>query len=429
MKTISDVTCCVVDSGLFLPLALRMAQSCKRVLYWSPDCRGFPSLRQGAIGDGLDNVERVLEFWPEIDDIDLFVFPDIGQSGLQLHLEEMGHAVWGSRTGDKLELGREYFMRRLGQMGLNVPKHKVVEGLCDLREELRESEDVYIKVSRWRGDFETFHWRNWTLDNGWLDLQAVNFGPLMDTIHFLVFEAIDTDLEIGGDTYSVDGGWPSLMLNGVEGKDKTYFAAVTKREQMPEQIQEILNAVSVELRHVRYRNQISFEDRVKDGEHWWNDATQRGGMPSSASQYRLWANFPEIVWAGANGELLDPEPEAMFSIECQLTACKCEKDNWITVELDPILVDHCAFSYCGFIDGTYVFPPDEIHQGELGWFVVTGNDPSKLLQDAKDLADMLPDGLNADVESLSHVIMEVDTMQQEGIPFTRKEMPEPSEVL
>ena len=429
MKNISDVTALIVDSGLFIPLAVRMAQSCKRLLYWSPDCRGFPSLRQGAIGDGFENVERVIEFWNEIDEIDLFIFPDIGQSELQLHLEKMGKAVWGSRRGDKLELGREYFMRRLGQMGLNVPKFEVLIGLEALREHLREVEDVYIKVSRWRGDFETMHWRSWAMDNGWLDMEAVNFGPLQNTIHFLVFEAIDTDIEIGGDTYCVDGAWPNLMLNGVEGKDKTYFAAVTKQTEMPEQLQEIMDAVSTELEQVRYRNQISFEDRVKDGEHWWNDATQRGGMPSSASQYRLWENFPEIVWAGANGELVEPEPRHMFSIECQITA-KCEKDTWITVELDPQLIEHCAFSYCGFIDGCYVFPPDEIHQGELGWFVVTGNDPSELLQEAKDLADLLPDQLNADVESLASVIKEIETMDKSGIPFGGdKQLPEPAEVL
>ena len=260
-------------------------------------------------------------------------------------------------------------------------------------------------------------------------MEAVNFGPLQNTIHFLVFEAIDTDIEIGGDTYCVDGAWPNLMLNGVEGKDKTYFAAVTKQTEMPEQLQEIMDAVSTELEHVRYRNQISFEDRVKDGDHWWNDATQRGGMPSSASQYRLWENFPQIVWAGANGELVEPEPRHMFSIECQITA-KCEKDTWITVELDPQLIGHCAFSYCGFIDGCYVFPPDEIHQGELGWFVVTGNDPSELLQEAKDLADLLPDQLNADVESLASVIKEIETMDKSGIPFGGdKQLPEPAEVL
>ncbi len=385
-------------------------------------------MRQGAIGDGFDKIDRVLEFWPHLDNIDLFCFPDCGNSGLQLHLESLGKAVWGSRRGDRLELGREYFMERLGDVGLSVPKFEVVIGLDALREHLKDREDVYVKVSRWRGDFETFHWRTWKMDQEWLDWLGVNFGPVEKLIHFLVFDAIDTDLEIGGDTYCVDGGWPALMLNGVEGKDKTYFSAVTKREAMPEQIQEIFNAMSDELRNTRYRNQISFEDRVVGDEHFYIDATQRGGMPSSCSQYKLWKNFPQIVWSGANGELIDPDPGAMFSIECQIT-CKCEKDVWVTVELPEELVEHCNFSYCGYLDGCYIFPPDDIHQGELGWFNVTGDDPSGLLQNAKDLADMLPDGLNADVESLAAVISEIDKMKRDGIPFTEKEMPEPAEVL
>ena len=428
MKPINDVTFLVVDCGLFLPLALRLAEQAKRVIWHNPDRRGFPSLRQACIGDGFEQLESTLDYWPLLPDVDCVVFPDIGNPGLQSHLEQMGMPVWGSRFGERLETGREYFLKRLGDLGLDVPKHEVIIGLDALRDHLREVEDVYIKVSRWRGDFETTHWRNWAMDSGWLDMEAVNFGPLKNSIHFLVFETIDTNLEIGGDTFCVDGQWPDLMLNGIEGKDKTFMAAVTKRGEMPEQIQEIMAALSPEFSHARYRNQFSMEVRVVDDASYFIDPTCRGGMPSSASQYRLWENFPEIVWAGANGELVEPEPRHMFSIECQLTA-KCEKDTWITVELDPQLIEHCALSYCGFIDGCYVFPPDEIHHGELGWFVVTGNDPSELLQEAKDLADLLPDQLNADVESLSHVISEVADMQREGIPFTRKEMPEPSEVL
>lgn len=428
MKAIDDVTFLVIDTGLFLPFAQCMAKQAKRVIWHNPDKRGFPSLRQGAIGDGFDNIEHTLDFWPLLKDVDCVCFPDIGHAGLQKHLVSIGKPVWGSRFGDKFELGREFFMRKLDEVGLDVPSFKVAVGLDELEEMLKGEEDKYVKVSRWRGDFETFHWRNWKMDQEWLDWLGVNFGPVEKVMHFLVFDAIDTDLEIGGDTYCVDGNWPSLMLNGVEGKDKTYFAAVTEREEMPEQIQEILAAIGPDLKTYNYRNQISFEDRVKGDKHYYIDATQRGGMPSSGSQYKLWSNFPEIVWAGANGELVDPEPDAMFSIECQIT-CKCEKDTWTTVELPPELEDHCNFSYCGHLDGCYVFPPDDIHQGELGWFVVTGDDPKTLLQEAKDLADMLPDGLNADVESLSAVINEIDTMKKEGISFTEKTMPEPSQVL
>ncbi|HEX9145213.1 MAG TPA: hypothetical protein VGA09_13135, partial [Candidatus Binatia bacterium] len=228
MKDVKDITACVVDSGLFLPMALRLAEEYKRVLYWSPDMRSFPSMKQGVIGDGFSSIERVREFWPHHNEIDLWVFPDVGQPGLQKHLVEDGHPVWGSGDGEVLEMNREKFMKVLGEVGLDVAEFKVCVGLGELSDYLHENEDQYVKVSRWRGDLETTHWRNWAMDCGWLDWLAYSLGPLKDHMRFLVFPAIDTTLEIGGDTYCVDGNWPSTMLNGLEHKDTTYFSAVTK---------------------------------------------------------------------------------------------------------------------------------------------------------------------------------------------------------
>jgi len=71
-------------------------------------------------------------------------------------------------------------------------------------------------------------------DSGILDVWAVRFGPAQNMVRFIVCEPIDTPLEIGGDTYCVDGQWPSLMLHGDEKKDKGYIGTVTKREDMPE---------------------------------------------------------------------------------------------------------------------------------------------------------------------------------------------------
>jgi hypothetical protein len=112
-----------------------------------------------------------------------------------------------------------------------------------------------------------------------------------------------------------------------------------------------------------------------------------------------------------------------------MITCKPDKEAWTTVEIDPALEDHCRFSYCGFLDGCYVFPPDEIHHGELGWLCCTGDTPDEVLKKAKELADLLPDGLNSDVESLAPVIKEVQTMKEQDIPFTDHPMPEPAAVL
>lgn len=108
MKPISEVTFCLCDSGLFEPLAFCLAEQAQRVIIWSQDQRSFPSVKQACIGQGFDNIERVKDFWPYLDEIDCFTFPDIGQAALQLHLESIGKPVWGSRNGDILELDREW---------------------------------------------------------------------------------------------------------------------------------------------------------------------------------------------------------------------------------------------------------------------------------------------------------------------------------
>lgn len=417
-----------MDNGLFLPLAMRMADACKRVLYWTEYEEGFSSIRKGCLGDGFERIERCRDIWQAKKDVDLFCFPDIEHSGMQAELIAQGYPVWGSRMGDSLELNREKFLRVLASLGLDVPPHTVVVGLTGLSNHVKELEDQYIKISRWRGDLETCHWRSWKLDSGILDAWAVKFGPLKELIRFLVFPAIETDLEIGGDTYCVDGQWPRVMLNGLEWKDKSYFGVVTPRSEMPEQLQEILEAFGPVLGEYRYRNEFSSEVRVKDDSAYFIDPTCRGGLPSTGSQLMLWKNFPEIVWAGANGELLEPEYDDAFSMECVLTT-KCEKGQWSTVEIPHELEPWVKLSCCCYTDGLYCFPPSEHHGEEIGWLVATGKTPQETLDTMKEHAAMLPDGVCANVESLADILKEVESAEEQGIPITDQPVPEPETVI
>ena len=138
---------------------------------------------------------------------------------------------------------------------------------------------------------------------------------------------------------------------------------------------------------------------MKGDQAYWIDATQRGGMPSTASQHLLWKNFPDIVWAGANGELVNPEPAAGYSIEVMISS-KGGHDTWDTVEISKELEPWCRFSNCCYVDGLYCFPPDELMGNDLGWLAAIGDTPDEVFQAIKDHADLLPDGLNADVEIL-----------------------------
>jgi hypothetical protein len=428
MKPIEQTTFCVISGGLFQPLAHCLATKAKRVLIWSPECREVPSVIQDCMGRGFPDIKRVREFWPRKHEIDCFCFPDCSLPGLQMELQSQGFPVWGSRYGVDLELDREKFMDTLKEIGLNVPPFKVCVGMDELRPYLKDNTDKYVKLSRFRGDMETHHWTDWESDEGWLEWLAFSLGPMKDHLRFLVFDKIDTDLEIGGDTYNVRGKWPRLMLNGLEYKDATYFSAVTTREEMPEQIQEILTVIGPVLERYGYINQISFEDRVKGDDHWWIDATQRGGKPSSGTQELIWKNFPEIIWAGANGELLEPEPAAKFSLECMVTA-EAGDQPWIRQKFDPALFPWLRLSDCALSRGVHCFPQEEAHSGELGWLVALGDTPNEVLDRAKELADLLPDGCDAKLENLVGLIKEVETAKKEDIPFTDEPIPAPGEVV
>ena len=432
MKPVSDVVFCIVDHGLFaVPWAQRLAKEAKHVYLHTPWEEGFSTINKAIIGDGFAGIERCNDIWKIKNKVDCFVFPDIQHSGLQLELESQGFPVWGARAGDSQELDRELFLKTLKRVGLEVPEHEVVTGLPALRQALRDKEECYIKISFYRGSLETTHFRSWHLDKELLDLWGLRFGPAGDHIRFLVFESIDTPLEIGGDTYCIDGQWPSLMLHGVEWKDEAYFASVSKREEMPEQLQEVMEAFGPVLGEKRYRSQWSMECRVEiEGEKrsFFIDPTCRGGLPSTGSQLELWKNWPEIVWAGAHGELVDPEPAAKFSAESILTI-KGDKTQWGVTEIPPELEQWIKLSNACEIEGRTCFPPDDSGSHAIGWLVAIGDTPEETIKKMNEQADLLPSGLNANTECLAYVLQEIHTAEEQGIEFSKQETPPPEIVL
>jgi hypothetical protein len=432
MKEASEVTALVFDHGLFIPVARRLAKKFKRVLYTTPWAKGFTTINDCVIGDGFGDIERVDDFWPMKKEIDMFVFPDIQHAGLQLELEAQGFPVWGSRNGDSLEIYRQKFHRILGELGLDVPKFEPVLGLDRLREHLRDKEDKYIKISKHRGTLETTHWRNWDLDEGTLDYWAVKLGPAKNKVTFYVFDAIDTPLEIGGDTYNIRGQWPSLMLHGDERKDRGYLGAVTARADMPEQVQEILSAFGPELGKYGYINQWSMEVRVKDEHSFFIDPCCRGGLPSTGAQLMVWENWPEIVLAGAHGELVEPEAQAMFAAECVLTmktAHAAGASLWGKTRIREELAEWVKFGGCCEIDGAICFPPDDSHGEEVGWLIATGDTIRETIQTMQERAKLLPDGLTAGVDSLGELLTEIRQAEAEGIAFTPQRVPGPEILL
>lgn len=429
---VTDVTCCVVDHGDFLPLARALGgeKGFGQILFVNPSWqKAGPVVNEGVVGDGFPDLKWVPDIYhAKKMGAQIFVFPDVYHLGDQLDLREQGYAVWGAGRGMNLELDRTFFLDKLDELHLDVPKYDVVVGITALRDYLREKEDIYIKVSFWRGSWETKHWRSWKSDAHHLDLWAVRFGGVREIIQFLCFEEIDTKLELGCDSINIDGKWPALMLHGIEKKDEAYLGAVTPRQKMPEELLPIMEAFSPYLRSVQYRCQWSMEVRVTDTEALFIDATTRGGLPSTGSQIVAMENLAHVIWAGAHGELLEPIYKYKFTAEC-MVKIKGEKGSWEPFDFDPELRPWLMLSGCSHPDGRPWFSADDESVEEVGWLVSAGQTPMQCCTRMNELADLLPDGADAAVEALADIIREVEEAETKGIQFTDAEMPDPEVVL
>jgi hypothetical protein len=419
---------CVCDfQGLFVGVARRLAESGARVLYQTPvDKRKL--FNDAVVGGGIEGVDLIKSFWDYKNEIDAFVFPDIEFEAEQRELREQGFAVWGAGAAMNLELDRLFFLKKLAELGLDVPPHEVVRGLSRLVDYLKNKQDIWIKVSEFRGSFETFHWRSWRQDEHNIACWSFKFGGIKEHIVFICFPKIETELEIGVDSYNVGGKWPSMMLHGIEEKNEGYFSAVTPFEKMPEQIVPIMKAFSPYLKEAGCASQISMEVRVAKEGNFFIDFTARGGLPSSASFLKC-KNAPEIFFYGAHGELVEPDYGFKFSCEA-MVKIHGSPESWETVELAAKVGENLMLSdYCE-VNGKIWFPADEGGSiTDIGWLVATGDTPTETAETINKLADELPDGADANVEAIASVIREIESEHQEGIEFTKEKMPDPSIVL
>lgn len=429
LKKTNEVSALVVDTGLVLPLALRLGEFYKRVLYWRPTSEAFPRMESAVIGDGFEQIERIDDPWPFImnREVDLAVFPDIGNSGMQQVMESLGVAVWGSRRADSLEQNREKFFKTLKAVGLSVPEYEKVVGITALRKLLRSKEDVYLKISKFRGTLETCHWRSWEEDEGLLDSLAVSLGPCREQMTFFVCEPIVTDIEDGLDTWSIDGKWPDLSLRGIEAKDRAYLGAVSQRKDLPDYLREIQDKFTPVLARFGARNFFSMEIRVTEKEAFFIDPTPRTPLPGTSSHMMIWENIADVIWYGANGDLIEPEPATEFSAECLLTMEGA--DEWRVFEVPSELKPWLKISDCCEVDGKIGVPPQQAHGEEIGWLIAVADSPKKVIDKLKSQAEKLPDGIKTRLDALVELVHEEAKMREAGIPITDAVMPKAAMVV
>lgn len=421
--------CLVIDHGLFLPLALRLAEDFERVSYYTPDTEiAFPVINNALIGDGFSEIKRCDDLWSAIKDVDLFVFPDVQHSSLQLHLESLGKRVWGSRNGDSLELKRVWFKSLQKKLGMQVSPHKIIHGLTDLRAYLAEHPGTYVKVSRWRGLTETFCYHDDLRGRTKLDTLAVKLGPVQDDFPFLVEDPIEAIIEIGIDEFCVDGQFPKTVVQGPEGKDKTYIGVVTPVEELPDELRQVNEFLAPFFAEQRYRNFFSAEVRIKDDHtSYLTDPTCRHASPAGECLLELIGNLGEILWEGAQGNLVEPEYRAKFAVQAMVDHPD-DEDHWRVLEWHnkPWFKPFAAVA----IGDHLAFPPLPWSNDAIGSLVGIGDTIEDALESLKESAKPYEDqGMTVHIPDIASTLKNIHEAEKQGVEISPEPVPEPESVV
>ena len=406
----------VVDNGIFVEIAVALAKSFGKVMYYSPWEEAYVKSNNRLVGAGLPGIERVNDIFGVIDDTDLFVFPDLYHAGLQLHLESLGKRVWGSRMGEEIELERDAAKKYLKKLGLPVGKYRVIKGLDDLRKYLKEHDNVFVKVSVTRGDCESFSAKNYKYIETRLDELEHNLGMKKKITEFIVEDAIDGAIELGYDGYTIDGQYPTIALQGIEVKDKGYIGHVRAYKDTAKELTEYLDAIAPALKKYRYRNFKSTENRItQDHTSFMNDATCRCPSPPSEMYSLMFENLADIIWNGADGKCIDPEIKHEWAAEVIIDSFWSDK-NWQMVQFPEKIRDNVKLRQFTMIDGEYYVIPQNEGSTTIGAAVATGDTMDQAIENVKVVCGQIV-GYNLQIhdDALDDAQKEIDNLKEMGI--------------
>jgi len=425
MKELSDITALVLDFGTFQDLASRLSETYKRVFYFTPFETEYQDCKNCVIGTGMPNVERVDDYLdPEIlGELDLVIVPDISFNGHQKLFRSLDIPVWGSMGGSDLELYRTRFLKMLGDVGLPVAKSKTVVGMTALEALLKKEKDRWVKVNRFRANMETWHSIDYEHSVPELLRLRNEFGGVAEKIVFIVQEPIPDAQEVGYDGYSVDGKYPAKSYQGYEKKNELYLGSWLPAEELPDMVQEVNEKIGPVLKKLGYRNFLATEIRDK----FFIDITPRHAGQTQEHLQRTCTNLPEIIAAGAEGELVEPEFEARFAAEATLHYTG-GGDGWKVLNVSKEAKPNVRLTgYCQDGD-TYHFPPGK--NDEVGVVIGNGNTVEEAIDNLKEHFELIKgEPVKAEMNGFVDILNDIKKAQADGIKFSDKPIPKPASVM
>ena len=423
--------CLVIDNGNYTAFAERLAEE-GEVLYFCPfSDRSFPKHGPAMVGTGLRGVERVNNWEMYYQEVDFVVFPDVGFMYLAELMRSQGVKVWGAGLGEKLELQRWRAKETMRELGLPVGKCALVTGMKALREYLSENDDVFVKISGFRGLAETFPSQTIALSEPRLVELELELGGAAEVFPFVVEHKVESVVEAGYDGWCVNGQFPSTCLTGVEVKDKGYLGAVRDYEKLADPVRVVNDKLAPFLEEAGYAQFFSTEIRVTEmGVPYLIDLTTRCPAPPSALYWAMIENIWEIVEGGASGICVDPVWRAKYGALAIITS-DFATDRWCPVTVTEDARPWVKWrNYCEIEGQGYIVPQEGIKMCEIGDVVGIGDTVEDAINNCRENAEGVG-GFCVQVyaDSITDALGEIQKAEDEGIIFTDDELPKPKDLI
>src|SRR5206468_673120 len=151
------------------------------------------------------------------------------------------------------------------------------------------------KISRMRGDMETFHAKTYRLIEPRLAELEHALGATKDITEFVVESPIKAKSEVGYDGFTIDGRYPQMALMGVEVKDQGYIGEVIPYASLPRPVSFVNRVLAPLFRDLTYRGFFSSEIRIaNDGTPYLIDPCCRMASPPGELYQYLIENLAEV---------------------------------------------------------------------------------------------------------------------------------------
>ena len=420
-ENLGNKKCLVVCSGLFVSIAERLSRDFGEVFLYVPYAGNFPTMSKGMLGFGLPGVTLVSGvFGPHFDSVDLFVFADLGHAAIQIHLEKLGKRVWGPRNAEEQEIYRETCKEKMEELGLPVQPWKIVKGVGQLESHLKAHKNQLVKIDKWRGVTETFFAPSWEIVEPKVHAIAETLGPFKQELDFIVEDELPDCVEVGIDTYCVDGVYPVNTLVGIEVKDCGYLGQFVKWKAIPEPIRRWNEAFSPLFSKYGMRGTVSNEVRIgKDKVPYMIDATIRMPSPPSELMQELFTNFSEIIWKGAEGILVEPIPAGKWGVEVIVKSHWAEH-NLQLVDYPDEFAQQIKLYNCVVVDGKrYVVCQDD-EMTEIGAVIGWGDTPEEAFEHCRKAGESLKGyGVKFEMGAADKAHEQIEELAELGVsPFT-----------